>query len=167
MGFFLWEREELATQQWIDTLNSYLYLCFQIFQVFQKTWNLTSQEKVPKPQVNSEWIFPYEWGLVYVSLWYISRWNITLYIFSLSGVFLPSLALLYPSLPLKSLFFCFILLFEICLVRGMWVFRRTFFSREGFLKTVVLFRVWFCLVLEICFLFSPQFGLFHIFLQGN
>lgn len=101
VGVFLWERKELATQQWIDTLNSYLHLCFQIFQVFQKTWNLTSQEKVPKPQVNSEWIFPYEWGLVYVSLWYISRWNITLYISSLSGVFLPSLPLLYSHLSLK------------------------------------------------------------------
>lgn len=53
-GVFLWETEELAAQRQIDAPNSYLHLCFKIFQVFQKTWNLTSQEKVPKPQVNSE-----------------------------------------------------------------------------------------------------------------
>lgn len=82
-------RDGLGPLQWIGRLNSYLCFHFKIFQVFQETWNPTTQEEVQKIQVNSERIFPYEWGLVYVALWYISRWNITLCIFSLSCAFLP------------------------------------------------------------------------------
>jgi len=89
-------------------------------------------------------------------------------IFSLYLVYFFPPSLFRTLLSPQVTVFCFILLVEFCLVRGMWVFRRTFISRRGGIsENHGSFRIWFCLVLEICFFFSLQFGLFHIFLQGN